>query len=562
MIKFPNLLCMLLHKPCVYTISYYPEDNHLILTFFANKKLLFTIMNVIFFVQNVESIRSNIHMDHSVRDCIDNCKVVTKDGSLIFRYKSVYELLSENILLLNLLQNTCPISREKYIQLIKPLVIRFAKSMSVAPASKFLHDSDCGGLFRHSLLVALKAIELYRINKKMSINSDADYVLLIFLSLFHDSGKLLSDFEISANGIIFEYDNHEISYTLDDFLQQQNSELVKISYKDKRNKNHELCSALMLKFMLYGQNNLAEYLTDKKGKEAINSILFGKTDNQYYKLIKTADILACAASINRYSPLYEIGNYLKLLFHTKAIDLSLSGFYRINYGYVVERGSPAHQSIITAFDSYYEILNECKSFSNLTCQAFENLFNVCQNSLINSLQNRENLFELSYRSNYKYPKKSFFFELADSNFYVQGAYKRACIWRELYKNDKSRFVYGYILSLEQDPFGAEYSIVGEYRADYVLKLLNASNIEFNDTCKSQITSFNLKEEYDDKELIDKSSIIRDSYSLIRENMLKKISKQRENSKKKEKTSLNVEIKSLQNELKTQECSEPDDYWTF
>lgn len=501
-------------------------------------------------------------MEHAVMEFTYNCKVVTNDGALLFRNKSAYELLEENRLLLKILQDNCHVSTENYIRIINPLITRFAKTVSVVPASKFLHDSDCGGLFRHSLLVAIKAAELYRINKKMTINSDADNVLIIFLSFLHDCGKLLSDYEISSNGVLFEYDNDKISYTLDDFLQQQKSDLVKIRYKDKRNKEHELCNALMMKFMLYGQSRLSQYLTDTKSKDAINSVLFDDSGNQYYRLIKTADVIACTVSINRYSPLYEIGNFLKFLFYSNVIDLSLSGFYRVNYGYAVEKGSSAHQAVIAAFDVYYEILNECKSFSNLTCQSFEKHFSIFQNSLINRLQSREDLCKLSENSNFKCPKKSFFIELADSNFYVQGAYKRSCIWRELYKNGCTKFVYGYILSLELDPSGTEYSIVGEYKSDFVQKLLNDNNIEFNDCSKSQITSFDITEEYDERWCINKNSILRDSYTVVRENLLKKKSRQREQTKKKEKTSLNAEIKSLQIEIKSQESSVSDDYWSY
>lgn len=301
-------------------------------------------------------------MNYDVQEIFDNCKVITKDGALLFRYKTTQELLDENMLLLQQLKDTCQIGKELYILMIIPLINRFLKIVSVAPASKFLHDSDCGGLFRHSLLVAVKACEIYKVSEQNSVNSDADYVLLIFLSLLHDLGKMLSDYDISSNGTPFDYDNDKINYTLDDFLKNQNSGIVKVLYKDNRNKDHELCSALMLKFLLYGQGDLAEYLVEKKSKDAINSVLFNDTSNWYFKLIKIADIFACKVSVNRYSPLFEIGNYLKLLFCTKVIDLSLTGFYRVSCGYVVEKGSAAHQAVIRAFDVYYEILNECKSY--------------------------------------------------------------------------------------------------------------------------------------------------------------------------------------------------------
>ena len=317
------------------------------------------------------------HMTHDVRAILENCSVITKDGTLLFSYKSTKELLIENLGLVKRLKEICPVSSEIFKSIISPLIYRFAKIVSVVPASKFLHDSDSGGLLRHSLLVAIKAVELYKLNQKMSFEHESEYVLLIFLSLLHDCGKVISDFEISSR-TAFCYRNEKIDFTLDDFLQKHKSDFVKIRYKENRSKAHELSTAQMLQFLLYGQQSIARYLVNTKSKDAINAILFSDTRNQFYKLIKTADIYACATSINKYSPMYEIGNYLRLLIITKVIKLSVSGFYRVNGGYVVEKGSEAHQSIITAFDVYYELLNECKTFDNLSTQGFRQLYSIFQ----------------------------------------------------------------------------------------------------------------------------------------------------------------------------------------
>lgn len=500
------------------------------------------------------------NMDHDVHEILDNCKVITKDGALLFRYKTTRELLDENRLLLQQLKDTCQMGNELYTFVIIPLINRFSKIVSVAPASKFLHDSCCGGLFRHSLLVAVKVCEIHKVFGQNSVNSEADYVLLVFLSLLHDIGKMLSDYDISANGISFDYDNDKINYTLDDFLKNQKSRFVKVLYKYKRNKDHELYNALMLKFLLYGQGDLAEYLVDKKSKDAINSVLFNDASNRFFKMIKTADIFACKVSVNRYSPLFEIGNYIKFLFCTKVINLSLTGFYRVSCGYVVEKGSAAHQAVIRAFDVYYEILNECKSFSELNCKHFESCYSTFQNSLTARLLDSNDLSDVSDDSYFKYPKKSFYFELADSNFYVQGTYKRACIWRELYKNGKVKFVYGYFLSFEHETLNHVYSIVNEYKDDYVLDILSSNDIEFSDCNRSNVTSFCVKKSVEENLVIDKVTVCRDSFSKFREDLSKKNTKQRELSKKKEKSSLNRTVKALQNELEEQEKTELDNYW--
>lgn len=313
-------------------------------------------------------------MDQGIRDIFDNCKVITRNGSLLFTYKSTRSLFNDNKHLLDLLEDLTPVSNDIFKSVITPLVTKFAKIVSIAPASKFLHDCDCGGLFRHSLLVAIKAIELYKLKTKHSFNLDTEYILIIFLALLHDIGKVVTDYVITANGCSFHYTKYNISYTLDDFLQKKDPFFVNILFNKKRNKEHEISTAKMLQFLMYGLNNLWTYLLKNESKEAINSLLFSDNSNQYYRLIKAADIYACSASINKYSPIYEIGNYLKLLFLTNVIDKSLPGFYRVKSGYVVEKGSLAHQAVISAFDIYYELLNEYKSFDNFEYQSFEKLY--------------------------------------------------------------------------------------------------------------------------------------------------------------------------------------------
>ena len=506
--------------------------------------------------------RKITHMFHDVRAILDNCKVITNDGSLLFSYKSTKELVIENLGLVKRLKEICPTSSEIFKSIISPLIYRFAKIVSVVPASKFLHDSDSGGLLRHSLLVAIKAVELYKLNQKMSLEHESEYVLLIFLSLLHDCGKVLSDVEISSRRITFSYSNDKLKFTLDDFIQNHKSAFVKIIFKEKRNKEHELSTAQMLKFLVYGQNSLSRYLVNAQSKEAINAIVFSNTSSQYYKLIKTADIYACTVSINRYSPMYEIGNYLRLLFFTKVIDVSLPGFYRVYGGYVVEKGSLAHQNIITAFDVYYELLNECKTFENLSARGFVQLYSIFQDTLLRRLTDKESLKELSDDSYFKYPKKSFFFELADSNFYVQGAYKRSCVWRELYKKEKSKFVYGYIIAFDQDIVGSEYSIIGEYKDDYVNVILEQNNLEFTDKNECSVTSFMVESYNEDKYVIDNFSVIRDTYSKYRKDLSLKNSKKRELTKNKEKTAVNKEISALQKAIKENENNELDEYWLY
>lgn len=75
-------------------------------------------------------------MPQDVRAILDNCKIITKDGSLLFSYKSTKKLLIENLGLVKRLKEISPVSSEIFKNIISPLIYRFAKLVSVVPASK------------------------------------------------------------------------------------------------------------------------------------------------------------------------------------------------------------------------------------------------------------------------------------------------------------------------------------------------------------------------------------------------------------------------------------------
>lgn len=363
---------------------------------------------------------------------LNNFLVLGKDGSRVFSYRTVSELLSENKVILQLIKTTSSISTDSRIDLIDPLIFRFAKVVSIAPASKCLHDCDCGGLLRHSLLVALKAIEVskYTNFKYEDLNVEELHILIIFLALLHDVGKVFSDITLSNGVSDFNYDESDLENTLDDYLSGNSNLPVKIYFDKSRSKNHENIIVKALPFLLYKQSAIGRFLTQRACKKAINSIVKSDEKDDIYKLIKVADIYACKTSINKFSPMYEIGCYLTLLFRSRFLDISEPGFYKINGGYVVEQGSKAYQSTLKAFDYYFAILDECNTFSDLSHSSFEKLYRSCKESV---LYNDDFLsYGQSFDINLNYPRKSFFVELSDSNFIVQGAYKRSCIWRSLY----------------------------------------------------------------------------------------------------------------------------------
>ena len=156
-------------------------------------------------------------------------------------------------------------------------------------------------------------------------------------------------------------------------------------------------------------------------------------------------------------------------------------------------------------------------------------------------------------------KSHFFFELADSNFVVQGAYKRACIWRELYDGREHYFVYGYIVALDHDINQSAYMIADEIKDDYIKAILKENQIAFEDNDNSAITSFISSRNTDKKYIICLDSVKRDVYCNYREELSKSNIRKREQSKKKEKSSLNRTIASAQKTIQDIKDYEDDDF---
>lgn len=495
---------------------------------------------------------------------LNNFLVLGKDGSRVFSYRTVSELLSENKVILQLIKTTSSISTDSRIDLIDPLIFRFAKVVSIAPASKCLHDCDCGGLLRHSLLVALKAIEVskYTNFKYEDLNVEELHILTIFLALLHDVGKVFSDITLSNEVSDFNYDESDLENTLDDYLSGNSNLPVKIYFDKCRSKSHENNIVKAIPFLLYKQSAIGRFLTQRACKKAINSIVKSDDKDGIYKLIKVADIYACKTSINKFSPMYEIGCYLTLLFRSRFLDISEPGFYKINGGYVVEQGSKAYQSTLKAFDYYFAILDECNTFSDLSHSSFEKLYRSCKESV---LYNDDSLsYGQSFDINLNYPRKSFFVELSDSNFIVQGAYKRSCIWRSLYDRGSIRFVYGFIICLDYlDHDDSVFKIMNEYDDKEVKNLIQQYQSVVDNFDIDLITSFDMSLDDNQEYQIDPATVSIDSFSKKRSEFLSSCSRTRSKNKAKIKSKLSRDVSRLQKEILENEKSMlSDDYDYF
>lgn len=439
--------------------------------------------------------------------------LICGSGDVIIEYKKASSLIKDNTVLIERIFELCFFNAPYEEKLFLSLLQRLSQVCSIAPASKFLHDSDGGGLFRHSLLVAVKALEIY---KEKQIHQDSDelkeQLFIIFISFLHDLGKLFTDYKISTAGKKYIYNPDNFSLTLDEFCVIHKASRLRFSFVKKRDKDHHRALDKALVLLSTSVNELCDYIfCERKYKDEILAFIEGNQSSIFFKILKKADIFACHCSLKEHNSMFESGQFLKSLFLSKQIDCNLRGFYKTGYGYLVEKGSPAYSSLIDTYDRYTYI----KRFSKLDVKAIERISDSSATGIFNIGNMRDLFKDGKFESNILdehylildnagFDREMFFRELCDSSFYIQGAYKRSCIWRAVSSGTKGciRFVYGFCINLDMDSsYGDADDLGHEFYEN-----LNIKN-------SADLNEYRILKEFTDKEV---DGIFNDNKNILRE----------------------------------------------
>lgn len=405
----------------------------------------------------------------------EECMLITKSGATIFKTYSVDELLYKNRLLISDLEDNLLLFYEDFNAHIIPLIKTVARICSIAPASQALHDCENGGLFRHTLFVAVNALRILETSHsfdKLYLNYDEMKLLrlsLVVIAFLHDLGKLKTDVRFSTLGDKYTFDfSHE--HYLDDFVQKHQANALKVRFIRRRAKRHNKTYYSSFKLLLKDHEwlitNLAHY---PKLKTLWYDFLSGNDKSLFLKHLIVSDIYACKSSIKRYNSLYEIGNYLKSLFYSKTLDFRMPGFYKLKEGYLIAHLSDAYKDILYHFDSYYALLDKVESFDakSVTYDA-RDAFSILSNLKKNQGKPRNNqenhgqedddpLFSaVNFDEHYGYLKNSialkeaFYKVLTNTNFLMVGAYKMSCAYRAVKKGNVVSIVYGFVIKLDDN----------------------------------------------------------------------------------------------------------------
>ena len=392
---------------------------------------------------------------------------LTADGDTLFSVKTSEQLLFENRLLLQRIEDLLAARTESAdYQLLREIfhimVRRLVECVSVAPASQSLHDNDSGGLFRHSLLVLVKCLELYK--RELNENSSVleEIFCLMVLSFTHDLGKIFTDYSVYSlkKDRLFERGG-----TLSSFVEDFSLTHLRFSFKEKRAHQHDEDPSKYVHFFFQDEAVYeAEELLLKRKISPVRTV--NKLTNVFASLLKKADVLACACSVKEGHPFFSIGSYLILGFLNNNIFYGLKGAYQLKKGLLVELYSQEYQHIIEKFDGYNALLDY-----------YEKLATYDQVSPDDAV------FE-SYESKLNSTRKSFFKELASYNFFIKHGYMRSCCWYQVSSEYDSRLVYGFVINFEEEIFrffcsGNEFKIVDIFTDSDVEDLLTKLNTSYD-----------------------------------------------------------------------------------
>ncbi len=278
---------------------------------------------------------------------------VRLDGSRIFSYQSVEQLLEKNSQQCALLLKFSSLDKDVFDSIVLPFIKRFISYVGVLPASNFHHDCDCGGLLRHSLNVAIASINQVLVDDR-KIKESLSYfrslcAALIFLSFLHDLGKIITDYEV------FDLSEKEswqpLKESLDSFCQRLELDYVVIKNKPQKLNKHEDLLSLVSNLLF----NLNDPFLDLISKNIeLSSLNF---TGELFLKVKMADRTACKLHGSAMQNLFYVQDYIKAYLITSlnqkeySFNEISSDIYICEQGALIVRGSPFYELFKKDFES-------------------------------------------------------------------------------------------------------------------------------------------------------------------------------------------------------------------
>lgn len=500
--------------------------------------------------------RTDTRANHDHSRLTGDFRVICTNGDKIFRYKNTDDLIRENQLLIFKIRSQLEYHDFEFEEIFMPLIRSLARCTSIAPASACFHDASSGGLFSHSLLCALKVLEL---NKTKMLCHDRQIQFLLFISaIVHDLGKIISDFAVLTADEQICYSYFENIY-LDDFCKRYPCSFYRIRFNPLRDKAHELKWQPFFECISKVYLEIRNTILSSDKSRHISLVSTGELSSfvsqtlcysgQYSALLKKADIIASALSLNEHHLATSV--FLQELFLSGFIDTQTEGFYKTTFGYVVDSKSKAFDAIVSCFDKYSVLLKRSNAFcshskNNALYQASNAEHKDLDTDNYEELLNDFFLCEIKQKAvSLISDRESIYVALSGKGFFTSYSYKTSCIWVALKKDDIISFVYGPSIDLpalaSPEEFDEKMKAVRENRCyevvsndcyDLVTKLIKALEYDENDlrciTLKAGFSLFDIRNADDCTLLVDSVKTADENQKIAKE---EKISQERQDREK-------------------------------
>ena len=279
------------------------------------------------------------------------CMYIAKDGLRLYPCMQTYVLYAHYALDLDRLLLLSAYYKEDFERVFMPMIRRFIQKVGILPASELNHDANAGGLIRHSLNVACNALKFLKA-EGICKDENALYsynAAVILLSLVHDLGKIITDYQILSPDEKYVFDG--VSDNLQNFCARHNLEYLALRFNAGRHHQHEALLSLCINMLVDYQDEIVSIINRN-----LDFIKLQSEEHMLFDIIIKAD----AEAVKHYGSLGQnllyVPDFIKsyivqgLYKHTLCVNTIDSELFLCSFGLILQCGS----QIFNQLKSYFE----------------------------------------------------------------------------------------------------------------------------------------------------------------------------------------------------------------
>lgn len=180
---------------------------------------------------------------------------ITAAGGHVMPFLTSAQLMERERRLIFRIRQVLSLGPELWNEAAEPLIGRLGRLVGSLPASEGMHDCDPGGLFRHSLTVALNALEQFVCHERFRQDGAALRLGLLYAALSHDVLKVVTDFTVeTSSGARWSPFRED----LEDFMRRHGATALTVNFISQRGRRHDLFPTFRALLLLRTDYRLVE----------------------------------------------------------------------------------------------------------------------------------------------------------------------------------------------------------------------------------------------------------------------------------------------------------------